>query len=187
MKTFEDPLIYATEQHKGQKRKNGSPYIWHPIKVAEMLRDAGYDTTVQIVGLLHDIVEDTDTSIKEIEIEFGKGVSVPVNLLTKKKGIDEDDYIHAILNDPIAKAVKNCDRLHNLWESVHSENPEEFSAGYIEKSKKYYGIFSEALNKAIKAAERDLKNGQKSISPSEWYLLEDIKKECIEKEEYLNF
>lgn len=180
MKTFEEALIYAAEKHKEQKRKDGSPYIWHPLKVAEMLKEAGYDTTVQIEGLLHDVVEDTDTSIEEIRSEFGEEIAECVDLLTKKPDVDENNYICAILENPQAKAVKNCDRLHNLWESVHSNNSEDFTRNYVKKSKKYYGKFSEALNKAINAAEQELKN-VKSHYPNEWYYLDDIKRECVQK------
>ena len=57
---------YVKEKHKGQFRKQGTPYYLHPFAVSKILKDKGFDTEYQIAGLFHDLLEDTDTSYEEI-------------------------------------------------------------------------------------------------------------------------
>lgn len=61
-------LAFAAEKHAGQYRIGGLPYIAHPVAVAELLREQGYNTDYQITGLLHDLLEDTDATVSEIEL-----------------------------------------------------------------------------------------------------------------------
>ena len=58
---------FAYRKHKGQYRVGGEPYITHPIRVAEILRERGYGIDYQMVGLCHDLLEDTDATEQEIE------------------------------------------------------------------------------------------------------------------------
>jgi GTP pyrophosphokinase len=62
---------FAYELHKGQYRASGEPYIAHPVAVAGLLRDLGGSSVMIAAGFLHDIVEDTDITVEEIESRFG--------------------------------------------------------------------------------------------------------------------
>ena len=62
---------YADQKHKQQKRKDGSPYIIHPLAVAEIVAEMGLDTDAVLGALLHDCIEDTDASHDEIARLFG--------------------------------------------------------------------------------------------------------------------
>ena len=73
---FEDALQLATKKHAGQLRRDGTPYIWHPIAVAGLLRTAGFDEKYQVAGLFHDLLEDTDATEDEIN-NYWYGVSSP--------------------------------------------------------------------------------------------------------------
>ena len=149
---FAKALSFAAEKHAGQTRADGSPYIYHPIKVAEILKDAGYDLRYQMAGLLHDILEDTDATEDEVRV-FGEGVLVAVKLVTRPEGMDEEEYVAAILQNPMATAVKNADKIHNMTDIVEAPD-KEWAKQYIQKVKKYYaGKFTLALDAAIAHAE----------------------------------
>ncbi len=75
--------IYAIKKHRGQFRKSGEPYYIHPIEVAKIVTDLKLDRDSIIAALLHDVVEDTNTSLEEIEKKFGKDVAFLVDGLTK--------------------------------------------------------------------------------------------------------
>lgn len=78
-------LEFAIEAHKGQLRKgDGKPYIVHPVNVAMILTKLNLPDQVIAAGLLHDTVEDTNTSIKDIEVNFGSMVAKVVDDLTEK-------------------------------------------------------------------------------------------------------
>ena len=78
-KTEVDNIIeaynFAEIAHSGQKRKSGHDFIIHPVEVASHLARLELDPTVIIAGLLHDVIEDTDFTSKDIEDKFGKDVS----------------------------------------------------------------------------------------------------------------
>ena len=76
MKNSEEAIIYATIMHQGKVRKFGdSPYIFHPLEVAQILSTLTDDEEIITAGILHDIVEDTDGTLSEIEKRFGKRVA----------------------------------------------------------------------------------------------------------------
>lgn len=145
MKSIKEALIFAVQKHSFQKRKDGSPYFWHPVGVAMMLKDAGFDERYQMVGLFHDLLEDTDATEEEI-LEYGdEKILETVKLLTKTEGYIEEKYFEGILQNPMAKAVKIMDRIYNLRDSVHAD------AGFIDKYLKetsdfFVGKFSEELD-----------------------------------------
>ena len=68
-------LDFSIKMHEGQKRKSGLPYVSHCIEVANILLDWNMDYTTIVSALLHDVVEDTDVSLKDIEREFGSDVA----------------------------------------------------------------------------------------------------------------
>lgn len=73
----------AFEAHKGQKRETGDEYITHPVAVASILTEMGMDTDCIIAALLHDVVEDTEKSLQDIEKQFGRDVALLVDGVTK--------------------------------------------------------------------------------------------------------
>ena len=74
---------YAKLHHTGQFRRSGEPYILHPVQVAGILVDIGLDATTIIGALLHDVVEDTDITLKQLADEFGVEVAMLVDGVTK--------------------------------------------------------------------------------------------------------
>ena len=76
-------LVYAVECHSGQYRKSGEPYIIHPIQVAGILAKLKLDAVTVACGFLHDVVEDTDATLDDLEQEFGHDVRIIVDGVTK--------------------------------------------------------------------------------------------------------
>ena len=145
---FSKAVAFAAEKHKTQTRKDGSPYIYHPLKVAELLKEAGYGVDYQIAAVLHDTLEDTDATEDEIRA-FGKDVFEAVHLVTRPEGMPEEEYVAAILENRMASAVKNADKIHNMLDVMRCED-REWAKNYAEKVKKYYhGKFSSVLDKVI--------------------------------------
>lgn len=141
-------IIFAATKHANQKRKDGTPYIYHPLAVAELLKKYGYDIDYQITAVLHDVLEDTDATEDEVK-EFGIPVYEAVKLVTRPDGMNETEYVRKILENPMAAAVKNADKIHNLYEIAFSDNKREI-ARYTRKAEIYYeGKFSQALDEAI--------------------------------------
>ena len=99
------------EKHKDQYDKSGLPYVFHPFHVAEQMDDE--NTT--IVALLHDIVEDTDTTFEDLEKQgFSKDIIEALKLMTHDKNVDYYEYVEKISNNPIARKVKIKDLEHNM-------------------------------------------------------------------------
>lgn len=140
-------LAFATAKHNGQTRKEGIPYITHPIAVAEILREKGYGTDYLIAGLFHDLLEDTDALEEEISELGGDAVLDAVKLLTKQKGYNMREYIDGIKKNPIAFAVKGADRLHNL--RCASAASIEFRKRYIAESREWFLDFCPEIEQAI--------------------------------------
>lgn len=132
-------LAYAA--HQGQFDHSGMPYIFHPYHLAEQMEDEITCT----VALLHDVVEDTDVTIEELEQEFPKEVTDALKLLTHTDETDYFDYVRAIKANPIAKTVKFADIKHNSDESrkTGSNIPPEKLEYWREKYKKALSILME--------------------------------------------
>ena len=96
--------------HKDQVDKSGMPYVLHPFHLAEQMEDE--DTT--IVALLHDVVEDTNYTLEDIQnMGFPQQILDALALLTHDDGVPYMEYVAAIRNNPIATAVKLADLRHN--------------------------------------------------------------------------
>ncbi len=93
---FNNAIKYIKEKHKGQKRKQGTPYYLHPVEVSIMLKEKGFPIEYQIVGLFHDLLEDTDTSYDEILKLTNSEIANAVKLLTKEEGYNMSEYISRI-------------------------------------------------------------------------------------------
>lgn len=116
---------WADKSHEGQMRKSGEPYIIHPIAVAVILIDLGMDTDTVCAGLLHDVVEDTDTSLDTLKKAFGADVALLVDGVTKLTKLNfstkEETQAENIRKMLLAMAkdirviiIKLADRLHNM-------------------------------------------------------------------------
>ena len=114
----------AAEAHQQQRRKSGEPYITHPIEVARIcVEEIGLGPTAVVCALLHDVVEDTDVSLKDIHDRFGARVSLIVDGLTKLDGLHDSEspqaenlskVLRAMVSDVRVVLIKMADRLHNL-------------------------------------------------------------------------
>ena len=123
-------LKVATQYHEGQFRKTGEPYINHPKEVEKILHSWHMDEDTRIAGLLHDTVQDTDLTLKDIEKDFGKDVAFLVDGVTKlsktrahMRNLDSylpstsDNLLKLLIatgQDVRVLIIKLADRLHNL-------------------------------------------------------------------------
>ena len=123
-----DAITLASKRHEGQVRRNGTPYIYHPLTVAKMVAQAGYDEKYVITAVLHDILEDTDTTEDEIEELFGRDILAALLLVTRPEGMPEDEYVKGILKNDIASVVKNADKIHNLRDLPNTGKKERRAA-----------------------------------------------------------
>lgn len=117
--------LFASEKHKNQVRKSGDPYIVHLLGVARILSELNTGPTTIIAGLLHDTIEDTDTTEEEITEKFGKEVCYLVQGVTKVTrlsdyhNVDFEAESHRKIFIAMAKdirviIIKLADRLHNM-------------------------------------------------------------------------
>ncbi len=125
---------FARDLHEGQYRKSGEPYICHPIAVAGMLRYMGANSAMIAAGFLHDIVEDTEVTVEELEQRFGHEVRQLVEGVTKLSKFNFSSKTErqaenfrrmflAMAKDIRVIVVKLADRLHNMRTLEHM--PEE--------------------------------------------------------------
>ncbi|HPZ15256.1 MAG TPA: RelA/SpoT family protein [Sphaerochaeta sp.] len=130
---FLHAATFAAEKHKEQKRASGEPYIIHPLAVAEILIQLKMDADTVCAGLLHDTLEDTDTTYDELVELFGKPVADMVegetkiaNLKTMSKSVAEAETIRkmffAMSKDIRVIIIKLADKLHNMRTLQHLNN-----------------------------------------------------------------
>lgn len=112
MSTLERAIEIATEAHKGQVDKSGKEYIGHPFRVMEM----GKTEEEKIVGVLHDVVEDTDWTFERLAEEgFSDEVIAALKCVTKtSENENYDDFIDRVKKNPLAVAVKINDLTDNM-------------------------------------------------------------------------
>ena len=128
-------IVLATWAHAGQKRSDGSPYIFHPLRVMIAIGSAGGSETENIVAVLHDVVEDTAIEHSRVVSQFGDIVGKALVAITKKNGEDYESAIERVKKNAIARKVKRFDILDNLADlsnsSFKQEKKAELSARYI--------------------------------------------------------
>lgn len=105
-------LVLATNAHAGQFDRGGNPYILHPLKVMHYLKSQ--DEELQCIALLHDVVEDTKTTWKDLEdIGCTPRIIAAVKALTKVPGQSYDEYKQEVFGNTDAMKVKLADLRHN--------------------------------------------------------------------------
>jgi guanosine-3',5'-bis(diphosphate) 3'-pyrophosphohydrolase len=121
---------YAFDCHIDQKRRSGEPYITHPVSVACIAANLHLDGPSIIAALLHDVVEDTPATLKEVESKFGKQVAKLVDGLSKLDKLNFNDVVEAqaenfrkmllaMSSDIRVMIIKLCDRTHNMQTLGH--------------------------------------------------------------------
>ncbi len=110
MSLYERAVAFATEAHRGQRRKDGADYITHPLRVAEAVRGE----EAKVVAVLHDVLEDTPTTEEDL-----RAAGIPercieaLRLLCHDEAVPYLDYVRGTMGDPLACAVKRAD----LWDN----------------------------------------------------------------------
>lgn len=110
---YQEALKFIAKKHAGKTRRNGNPYIIHPIRVSQEVKS----DMEKVIALLHDVLEDSDATPKDIEDLFGTEVAVAVSILTHCKEEDYMRYIKRIKTNPMATRVKIADIADNLSDS----------------------------------------------------------------------
>ena len=125
VKKIHKAYLFSANAHTGQKRMSGEPYISHPVEVAQAMAKLQFDATTITAGILHDVLEDTQVTKKQLAKEFGKTVAEIVDGVSKidhlqvesqesNQAANFQKMILAISEDPRVILVKLIDRLHNM-------------------------------------------------------------------------
>ena len=196
----------AYDSHAGQMRKSGEPYIIHPLSVAIILAELELDKETIAAGLLHDVLEDTIMTEKEMEEEFGKEVVLLVDGVTKLKHLHFTDNIKnpkeknadrlemqaenlrkmflAMAKDIRVIMIKLADRLHNMRTLQH-QSPEGQQRIARETQEIYCPIAQRLGISRIKIELDDL--SLKYLNPEAYYdLVEKVAVRKDTREEYIN-
>lgn len=157
---------FAAKAHANQVRSSGEPYITHPIAVAYILLELGMDTDTICAAMLHDVVEDTDTTLEEIRKLFGQDVAILVDGVTKlgkiplfTKEEQQAENVRKILlamsQDIRVIIIKLCDRLHNM-RTLHYRPAAKQRSTALETMNIYAPIAHRLGMRAIKDEIEDL-------------------------------
>lgn len=155
-KIIDKAMTFATQKHSRQFRKGTTiPYIVHPYEVMQILKEIGADTEVVVAGILHDTLEDTDTTYAELEREFGKTVADLVLYETEDKSKPyaerKKEHMNRIAHAPIQAKIINCaDKLSNIRATLidYKREGETFwdrFDGTKEQIQHYYALSFESL------------------------------------------
>jgi len=184
---------FSESLHRGQKRSSGEPYIHHPVEVAMILAEYHLDTVTIATGLLHDTVEDTATTLEEIESKFGPEVRTLVDGLTKiskisfrtseeKQAENFRKMVLAMAKDIRVILIKLADRMHNMRTLQHLK-PEK----QVMVAQETLDIYSPLANRlglsAVKIELEDL--GLRFTKPEVFYrLVQLVSKKLDERAKY---
>ncbi len=184
----------ANRAHEGQKRKNGEPYIIHPVSVAEIIVEMGLDTDSICAGLLHDCIEDTEFDYKAIENKFGTSVAELVDGVTRlgmlrysKEPEQMEDLrkmFMAMAKDIRVILIKLADRLHNA--RTFQFLPERKQRDKALETMEIYAPIAHRLGMSrIKWELEDL--SLKCLDPIGYQeIVEGLEKQSSRHEEFLN-
>src|SRR5690242_2687298 len=150
--------VFSAFEHRGQVRHSGEPYLIHPLAVADFLADMKLDAVAIAAGLLHDVVEDTLTTIERIQELFGPDVAHVVEGVTKlgaipfssKEERQAENFrkmLLAMVDDIRVIMVKLADRLHNMRTLHHL--PEERRTRIAQETLDIYAPFAHRLGMSI--------------------------------------
>lgn len=144
MATLERAIEIARQAHAGQVDKGGADYIGHPLRVMEM----GKNEEEKIVGVLHDVVEDSDWTFEMLESEgFSSEVIEALRCLTKLSEDEEyDHFITRVKSNRLAIKVKLCDLVDNL-DSSRLESVTEADKKRSKKYERAYKILKKGVSK----------------------------------------
>ncbi len=160
LQTLIDAASFAAHKHRDQRRKGAeaSPYINHPLAVANLLaNEAGVaDITTLVAALLHDTIEDTDTTAEEIAARFGAPVAGVVMEVTDDKRLAKDErkrlqVVHAAELSREAKLVKLADKICNLRDMAGAP-----PAGWPLERKREYFEWARQVVERVRAASHRL-------------------------------
>ncbi len=147
MNILEEAIIYSTVMHTGDTRKDGkTPYILHPLEVAQIISTITMDPETVTAGVLHDIVEDTDGSLKEIRSRFGDRVADLVASETENKFPDKDSSETWIQRKEESLLIlKNSTDIgvKILWLADKLSNIRSMAALYSEKGENCWNTFNQ--------------------------------------------
>lgn len=188
-------LYFSDEKHKGQKRLSGEDYVMHPLAVANILVDLHLDSDTVIAGLLHDVLEDTNTTEDEIKNQFNetilkliKGVTKISFIKTNYKFVHEYEnlrkFLFSIIDDVRVLMIKLADRLHNMRTLSAQPQPKQ-----IEIAKNTLEIYAPlAARLGLEWMKNELEDlclyylDQKSYS----YIKENVAMKKVEREKNIN-
>jgi GTP pyrophosphokinase len=146
--------VFSASEQKGQVRRSGEPYLVHPLEVADLLADLRLDAVAVAAGLLHDIVEDTPTSIEKVRELLGEEVAHVVEGVTKLSGLQFASseerqaesfrkMLLAMVDDIRVILVKLADRLHNMRTLHHL--PEDRRVRIAQETRDIYAPIANRL------------------------------------------
>lgn len=181
----------ADQMHEGQLRKSGEAYLIHPIEVAKILADLGMDENTIVAGLLHDAVEDTPYTTKDIKRDFGEEVALLVDGVTKlgslvyetkeeRQAENLRKMFLAMSKDIRVLIIKLADRLHNL-RTINYMNDEQIREKCIETLEIYAPLANRLGIYKLKFELEDI--ALKQLEPEAYYdLVEKVKIKRQERE-----
>ena len=143
MSSLQKAIEIATQAHKGQVDKSGKEYIGHPLRVMEM----GKTEEEKIVGVLHDVVEDTDWTFERLEAEgFSKEVIDALRCVTKvSENENYDDFIERVKQNPLAVAVK----INDLSDNMDIRRLPYLSDKDVKRLKKYLKAYKKLIGEPV--------------------------------------
>jgi (p)ppGpp synthase/HD superfamily hydrolase len=135
--TLDKAVNFALERHGDQEygKNSGIPYSYHLAMVDNNFtrrNGYGFNDTARLAVWLHDVVEDTETTLEEVAELFGSRIAHSVDCLTKRAGESYDDYLIRVNSDDLACEIKFCDSSANMMQSI--------SEGNFERAMKYLRV-----------------------------------------------
>ena len=195
-KVISEAYYFAIEAHKGQKRRSGEDYVQHPFAVAKILAEIGMGGKTIAAGLLHDVPEDTQITLADIEKKFGSEIAAMVDGVTKLgkiklRGSHEEYFLEnlrkmilAMASDIRVVIIKLADRLHNM--QTLEFNPSEKQIRIARETMEVFAPIANRLGMGeVKTQLQDL--AFKYLDPENYEFVKKLEeKNYEEKEKYVN-